>query len=98
MGRAMAWWLALAGLWLALVDNHHLDEMVAGAAVVTLATAAAPGASARMSLGIRLPRSTLGTLPHLVWRLALDTVLLLRALWQTVVLRRPVRGGWVSAP
>jgi hypothetical protein len=98
MGRAIAWWLALAGLWLALVDNHHLDELVAGAAVVTLATAAALFASARMSPGIRLPRSTLATVPHLIWRLVLDSAVLLRALWQTVVLRRPVRGRWVSAP
>jgi len=27
-----------------------------------------------------------------------ESWLLLRALWQTVVLRRPVRGRWVSAP
>src|SRR3954452_2360072 len=98
MGRAIAWWLALAGVWLAVGDNHHPHEMVARAAGATAPPAPALGPSVRISPGIRLPRSTLGTLPHLVWRLALDTVLLLRALWQTVVLRRPVRGGWVSAP
>jgi hypothetical protein len=98
MRRAITWWLALAALWLALVDNHHLDEMVAGAAVATLATAAAVVAADRMSPGIRLPLSALWTVPHLGWRLALDTAVLLRALWQTVVLRRPVRGRWVSAP
>jgi hypothetical protein len=98
MGRAIAWWLVLAGLWLALVDNHHLDELVAGAAVVTLATAAALFASARMSPGARIPLAALPVLPRVAWRMTLDTGLLLRALWQTVVLRRPVRGRWVSEP
>jgi hypothetical protein len=98
MRRAITWWLALAALWLALVDNHHLDEMLAGAAVATLGTAAAIVASDRMSPGIRLPLSVVSTLPHLGWRLGLDSAVLLRALWQTVVLRRPVRGRWVSAP
>jgi hypothetical protein len=37
-------------------------------------------------------------LPRVAWRMTLDTGLLLRALWQTVVLRRPVRGRWVSEP
>src|SRR3954452_12924800 len=98
MLRALAWWIALAALWLLLVDNHHADELVAGAFVVSLGTAVALAASSRMSTGARIPLSAVRILPRLVWRVALDSGLVLRALWQTVVLRRPVRGRWVSAP
>jgi hypothetical protein len=98
MARAVGWWLVLAGLWLALIDNHHLDELLAGVAVTTLATAVAVVASDRMSPGARSPLAGLRVLPRVAWRMTLDTGLLLRALWQTVVLRRPVRGRWVSEP
>jgi hypothetical protein len=98
MARALAWWLILAGLWLALIDNHHLDELLAGVAVVTLGTAVALVASDRMSPGVRIPLAAAAVLPRVAWRMTLETGLLLRALWQTVVLRRPVRGRWVSEP
>jgi hypothetical protein len=98
MARALAWWLILAGLWLALIDNHHLDELLAGVAVVTLGTAVALVASDRMSPGVRIPLAAAAVLPRVAWRMTLDTGLLLRALWQTVVLRRPVRGRWLSEP
>jgi hypothetical protein len=98
MMRAIAWWLVLAGLWLVLVDNHHRDELVAGAAAVTAGTVVALVASSRMSTGARLPRGALRVLPRVAWRMAADSGLLLGALWQTVVLRHPVRGRWVSEP
>jgi hypothetical protein len=98
MTRAIVWWLVLGGFWLALVDNHHLDELVAGAGATTLATMVALVASDRMSPGARIPLAALRVLPRVAWRMTLDAGLLLRALWQTVVLRRPVRGRWVSEP
>jgi len=98
MTRAIVWWLVLGGFWLALIDNHHLDELVAGAGATTLATVVALVASNRMSPGVRIPAEALRVLPRVAWRSTLDAGLLLRALWQTVVLRRPVRGRWVSEP
>src|SRR5438034_426664 len=98
MRRAVGWWVVLAGLWLALVDNHHLDELAAGAAAATAGTVVALVAWDRMAPDLRVPRGLLGVLPRVAWRMALDSGLLLRALWQTVVLRRPVRGRWVSEP
>lgn len=98
MARAVAWWLVLAGLWMALIDNHHLDELAAGLGVTVAATVVAIVASDRMSPGVRIPSAVLLVLPRVAWRMTLDSGLLLRALWQTVVLRRPVRGRWVSAP
>ena len=98
MARAIAWWLLLAGLWLALIDNHHLDELAAGLGVTIVATAVTLFALDRMSPGVRIPPRGLLVLPRTAWRMTLDAGLLLRALWQTVVLRRPVRGRWVSEP
>lgn len=96
MARALAWWIVLAGLWLALIDNHHLDELAAGAGVTVVATGVSLFALDRMSPGVRMQPSALRVLPRVLWRVALDSGLLLQALWQTVVLRRPVRGRWVS--
>jgi hypothetical protein len=98
MTRALMWWLVLAGLWMALIDNHHLDEMAAGLGVTIVAAVVAVVALNRMSPGVRIPARALVVLPRVLWRMALDAGLLLRALWQTVVLRRPVRGRWVSEP
>jgi Na+/H+ ion antiporter subunit len=98
MVRAVAWWFVLAGLWLALIDNHHLDELVAGLAATLAGAAVAVVAFDRMSPGVRVPLRALAVAPRVAWRMLLDTGLLLRALWQTVVLRRPVRGRWVSEP
>src|SRR5918996_4456087 len=98
MSRAVVWWVVLGGFWLALIDNHHLDELLAGAAAVTLGTAVAVVATDRMSPGARVPLAALGVLPRVAWQMTVDSWLLLRALWQTAVLRRPVRGRWVSEP
>ena len=98
MTRAITWWVVLAGLWMALIDNHHLDELVAGLGVTIVATAVALFALDRTSTGVEIPLAALRVLPRTAWRMAADSGLLLRALWQTVVLRRPVRGRWVSEP
>jgi hypothetical protein len=96
MARAITAWVVLAGLCMALDDNHHLDEMAAGLGVTIVATAVALFALERMSPGVRIPPAALLVLPRVAWRSTLDVGLLLRALWQTVVLGRPVRGRWVS--
>jgi hypothetical protein len=98
MARAFGWAVVLAGLWLALIDNHHLDELAAGLGVTVVGTAVAVVALNRMSPGVRLPARAVAVLPRVAWRMTADAGLLLRALWQTVVLRRPVRGRWVSEP
>src|SRR5437762_1017824 len=93
MGRAIAWWVVLAGLWLALIDNHHLDELTAGLFATVVGSPVAVVASDRLSPGACVPGATLLVLPRVAWPMTLDTGLLLRALWQTVVLRRPARGA-----
>lgn len=98
MTRAIGWWLVLAALWLGLSGNVHGDELVIGAVAATAGTIVALVASDRMAVHARLPRGALGVLPHVAWRMAADSWLLLVALWQTAVLRRPVRGRWLSEP
>jgi hypothetical protein len=98
MARAVGWWVVLAGLWLALSDNHHADELVAGAAAATAGTVVALVAWDRMAPEMRIPPRLLAVLPRVAWRMTLDSGLLLRLLWQTVVLRRPVRGRWIGEP
>jgi hypothetical protein len=96
--RAVCWWLVLAGLWLALSDNLHGDELVVGAVAATAGTVVALLAWDRMVEPARLPRGALAVVPRIAWRMVADSWLLLLALWQTVVLRRPVRGRWISEP
>src|SRR5690349_10146055 len=96
--RAVCWWLVLAGLWLGLSDNHHGDELVVGAVAATVGTVVALIAWDRMVPAVRLPRGAPAQVPRIAWRMVLESWLLLRALWQTVVLRRPVRGRWVTEP
>jgi len=98
MRRAIGWWVVLAGLWLALSDNVHADELVVGAFAATLGTAVALIAWDRMVPALRLPPGAPAQAPRIAWRMVLESWLLLLALWQTVVLRRPVRGRWVSEP
>ena len=38
---SLAWWALSAALWLALVDNTHFQELVAGAVVACIGAAAA---------------------------------------------------------
>src|SRR5690242_21322232 len=97
MARAAAWWIVLFAFWMALSDNHHLDELVAGAAVAVVGAVVAVFAQARMSPGVQIPFAAVLALPRVAWQMARDVGVLLGALWQTVALRRPVRGRWVTA-
>jgi multisubunit Na+/H+ antiporter MnhE subunit len=76
----IGWWLASAAIWLALVDNTHVPELVVGAGVSTLAATAA--------LVVRQQRRVV-LRPRLVWlarawrplaRYAADLPKLVRAL------------------
>jgi multisubunit Na+/H+ antiporter MnhE subunit len=92
--RAWAgWWVVSAALWLLLVDNTHVPEMVAGAGVATLAASAAVAVRQQRRVVLR---------PRARWLLRLwhpvlvayprDTWLLVLALFR----RRP--GRFVTVP
>jgi hypothetical protein len=96
--RFGCWWLTLMGLWMLLADNIHGDEIVTGAVVATAGATVAIVAWDRMAGGVGMPRGVAAGALRAGWRLVPDSWLLLRALWQTVVRRRPVRGRWVTEP
>lgn len=94
--RMIVWWVLLAGFWLALVDNHHLDELAVGALTAVAGAGVAAFATSRLDTGARIPPRSWLRLPRVAWLLARDSALLLAALWRAVVLRRDVRGRWRS--
>lgn len=70
LGPWLAWWIVSAALWMALVDNQPLPELIAGAVVATLAaTAAVLVRPSDRPLRLRLPPGAAGrALRLLPWR------------------------------
>ena len=89
----VGWWVVCAALWLALVDNTHVPEMVVGAAVALL------GATA--GVAVRQQRKVI-LRPRLRWLLRLWHPLLLaypRDVWLLVrALPRREPGRFVAVP
>jgi multisubunit Na+/H+ antiporter MnhE subunit len=79
------WWIVSAALWLALVDNTHVPELVAGAGVAVVAAFAAVGVRRQRELVLR---------PEARWLLRFwrPPVSYVRELWSLVKLL-PTRGG-----
>ncbi len=89
VGSFLAWWVALAGLWLALDYTLVVPELVAGAVAAGLGAGAAVAARVRFRIAPRWLR--------LAWRPAAqmlpDTAVLIVALWGRLVLRRQPDGS-----
>jgi hypothetical protein len=92
------WWLLLTGLWIPLAFDVAVPELVAGA------VAAAAGAT--LATAVRAQR-LISFRPRLRWALrlwrlpvqvALDTGLLVSALWRRLVMRQPVSGYFRAIP
>jgi hypothetical protein len=85
IGAWAGWWLACAAMWLALVDNTHVPELVVGAGVAALGATAA--------LVVRQQRRVV-LRPRLVWiaRMWRPLTAYGRDLWK-LVRALPARGG-----
>jgi hypothetical protein len=95
----LAWWIVSAALWLALVDNQPLPELIAGAVVATLAaTAAVLVRRWDRPFRLRLPPGAPARALRQLAGLAGDVPALLRVLWWRGVLRRPGHGALVEVP
>jgi len=95
----LAWWIVSAALWMALVDNQPLPELIAGAVVATLAaTAAVLVRPWERPFRLRLPPGAVGRALRQLAGLAGDVPALVRVLWRRGVLRRPGRGALVEVP
>ncbi len=93
-GFWLGWWVALAGLWLALDYTVAVPEVIAGAVAAALGASASTAVRAQRQVGSRFRTRWLG----LAWRpfaqIAPDTWLLATVLWQRLVVGREVGGSF----
>lgn len=94
----VAWWVVLGALWIALVDQVALAELLVGAAAVSIGATGAVLVRRQREMLLR-PRArwalvALRTVPSL----ATDLVPLARALWRRGVLGRDEPGAIVDLP
>jgi multisubunit Na+/H+ antiporter MnhE subunit len=94
----VAWWCALALVWLALVDTLQADELIVGAVSAALAASVAVVVHRRGYIRFWPRLAWLREVPYLVRDVVVDCGLLSVALWQRVVLRRPVHGVTIRVP
>ena len=89
--RLVCWWLALWGVWLLYVGQHHAQEVAAGgiAAAVSAGIAVAVGRAARRRY--RLDLTTLGR----AWRLPWDVLREFAVVSLALARGRP-SGAWVA--
>ena len=96
--RLCAWWIALAALWLLLVDNVKFPELMTGAAAALIGAVAAEVVHSQSLVRIRVKPSWL----RYAWRPLVtvfpDTARVLLALLRQLVRRRPVRGEFRAVP
>jgi multisubunit Na+/H+ antiporter MnhE subunit len=96
--RWLAWWIALAALWLVLDDNPALPELITGAVAAAVGATAAEVVHSQNLVRVRLE---LRWLRH-AWRplaqLFPDTARVMVALFRTLVLRRRSRGRFRAIP
>jgi multisubunit Na+/H+ antiporter MnhE subunit len=94
----MAWWVALAVVWLLLVDTFQPDELVVGAAAASMAATVGTVVQHRGYIRFRPRAAWILETPYLIGGIVVDTGLLAAALWRRLVLRQPVRGETIRVP
>jgi len=85
-------------VWLLLVDTIDPEELAAGAVAAALAATVATTVHRRGYIRFQPRLRWLRHTPALLWNVLVDCRLLGVALWQRVVLRRPVTGTTVRVP
>ena len=96
--RWLAWWIALAALWMVLDDNPALPELITGAVAATLGAIAAEIVHAQNLVRVRLePRALRHAWRPLV-RLVPDTARVMVGLFRMLVLRKRSRGRFRAVP
>jgi multisubunit Na+/H+ antiporter MnhE subunit len=94
----LAWWVALALVWLLLVDTLEVDELVVGAAAAAIAATVATAVHRRGYIRFRPKAAWLLETPHLIVGVVVDCGLLAHALWRRVVRREPIEGVTLRVP
>jgi multisubunit Na+/H+ antiporter MnhE subunit len=96
-------WLCLAVLWLALADSRAWQELVAAGVVATVGAFLAgairrPGGPRTIRSLATLARRSPGTLLRPLWRLVVDTGILVGGLWRRLARRQRISGSFRAAP
>jgi len=99
LGRLwLAWWVALAVVWLLLVDTLATDELIVGAAAAAIAASVATAVHRRGYIRFWPRMAWSREVPSLLRETTLDCGRLAGALWQRVVRREPVHGDMFRVP
>jgi multisubunit Na+/H+ antiporter MnhE subunit len=92
-GIALATWISLAAVWMLLVDNESLPELLVGAGVVCIATAGSELVRAQRIAEVRFRAPWLLRLWKPLARIPLDVGIVMWELVRQLVQRRPERGS-----
>jgi multisubunit Na+/H+ antiporter MnhE subunit len=88
----LATWLCLAAVWMLLVDNESLPELLVGAGVVCIATVASELVRTQSQVKVAIRPQLLRRLWKPLARIPLDAGIVMWALVQQLRERRPERG------
>ena len=89
---ALTTWVALAAVWMLLVDNESLPELLVGAGVVCIATVGSELVRAQRIAQVRVRAAWLARLWKPTARIPVDVGIVMWALVRQLVERRPERG------
>jgi multisubunit Na+/H+ antiporter MnhE subunit len=92
-GIALATWIALAAVWMLLVDNESLPELLVGAGAVCMATVGSELVRAQRIAQVRFPATALLRLWRPLARVPLDVGIVLWTLVRQLVERKRERGS-----
>jgi hypothetical protein len=91
-----AWWLPLFWLWILLVGEWNLEQIVAAAIAATIAATLAEVARVRTGFAARVPLRALADVPQILGAVFVDFGVVVWALLASAARRRIVRGALVS--
>lgn len=92
-GIALATWVVLAAVWMLLVDNESLPELLTGAGVAIIATLGSELVRAQRITKLAVRPIWLVRLWRPLARIPLDTGIVMWALGRQLLERRPERGA-----
>ncbi|HKN94900.1 MAG TPA: Na+/H+ antiporter subunit E [Thermoleophilaceae bacterium] len=96
--RLCAWWIALAALWLLLVDNVKFPELMTGAAAALIGSVAAEVVHSQSLVRLRVKPSWARYAWRPLVRVFPETGRVLLVLLRQLVLRRPAHGEFRVVP
>jgi multisubunit Na+/H+ antiporter MnhE subunit len=97
-GMWLAWWAALAVVWLLLVDTLDPEEILVGAMAASVGATVAVAVHRRGYIRFWPRAAWLREVPKLVRAVIVDCGLLAVALWRRLVCRQQLHGATIRVP